>query len=110
VLNGRLLWKLQQLFKKKLLNEDGTFIEYWLALALTTIAENSGNFDPGSKFIQVEVAPAAVTLHVSSVGNIIGCAHGIPEIATCSKTGDRQNERWIVTSHIDIATWNDVYK
>jgi hypothetical protein len=109
VLNGRLLWQLQRLFKMKLLNEDGTFIEYWLALALTTIAENSGNFDPGSKFVQVEVAPAAVRLQVSSVGNIIGCAHGIPEIATSSKTGDRQNERWIVTSHIVMATWNDVY-
>jgi hypothetical protein len=30
----------------KLLNDDGAFDEYWLALALTTIPENSGNLDP----------------------------------------------------------------
>jgi len=36
-LNGRLPWQLQRLFKIKLLNEDGAFVEYWLALALTTI-------------------------------------------------------------------------
>jgi len=28
-LNGRLSWQLQRLFKIKLLNEDGAFIEYW---------------------------------------------------------------------------------
>jgi len=38
-LNGRLPWQLQRLFKIKLLNEDGAFVEYWLALALTTIPE-----------------------------------------------------------------------
>jgi hypothetical protein len=43
------------------------------------------------------------------VGNIVGCAHIIPEIATTSKTGNGWNERWIVNSHIDLATWNDVY-
>jgi len=35
--NGRLLWQLQRLFKIKLQNEDGAFVEYWLILALTTI-------------------------------------------------------------------------
>jgi hypothetical protein len=39
-LNGRLPWQLQRLFKIKHLNEDGAFVEYWLALALTTIPEN----------------------------------------------------------------------
>jgi len=52
-LNGRLPWQLQQLFKIQLLNEDGAFVEYWLALALTTIPENSGNLDPVSTFVQV---------------------------------------------------------
>jgi len=42
-LNGHLPWQLQQLFKIKLLNEDRAFVEYWWALALTTIRENSGN-------------------------------------------------------------------
>jgi len=107
-LNGRLPWQLQRLFKIKLQNEDGAFVEYWLALALTTIPENSGNLDPISKFVQVRKAPAAVAFQVFSVENIIGCAHVIPEIAT-SKTGDGWNERSLVNSHIDLATWNDVY-
>jgi len=108
-LNGRLPSQLQRLFKIKLLNEDGAFVEYWLALALTTIPENLGNLDPVEKFVQVRKATGAVALQVFSVGNIVGCAHVIPEIATSSKTGDGRNERWIVKSHIDRATWNDVY-
>jgi len=107
-LNGRLQWQLQRLFKIKLLNYDGAFFEYCVALALTTMPENSGNLDPVSKFVQVRKAPGAVALQVFSVGNIICFAHVIPEIATISKTGDRRNERWIVNSHIDQATWNDM--
>jgi hypothetical protein len=109
-LNGHLPWQLQRLFKIKLQNKDGPFIEYWLALALTTILENSGNLDPILKSVQVRKALAAVALQVFSVGNIIGCAHVIPEIAINIKTGDRWNDRWIDNSHIDLPTWNDVYK
>jgi len=49
---------------------------------LTTIPENLGNLDPVSKFLQVRKAPAAIALQVFGVGNIIGCVHVIPEIAT----------------------------
>jgi len=108
-LNRRLPWQLQRQFTIKLLNEDGAFVEYWLALAHTTIPGNPGNLDPVSKLVQVRKAPAVVALQVFSVGNIVGCAHVIPEIATSSKTGDGQNERWIVNNHLDLATWNDVY-
>jgi len=108
-LNGRLPWKLQRLFKIKLLNEDGAFVEYWLVLALTTIPDNSGNLDSISKFVHVRTALAAVPLQVFSVGNIIGCAQVIPEIPAGSQTGDGRIERWIVNSHIDLATWNNVY-
>jgi hypothetical protein len=66
--------------------------------------------DPISQFVHLRNAPAAAALQVFSVGNIIGWAHVIPEIATASKTGDGWNERWIVNSHIDLVTWNDVYK
>jgi hypothetical protein len=79
-LNRRLPWQLQQQFNIKLLNEDGALIEYWLALALTTIPENSRNLDPVSKLGQVRIALAAVALQVFSVGNIVGCANVIPEI------------------------------
>jgi hypothetical protein len=78
-------------------------------MALTTIPENSGNLDPVAKFVQLTKAPAAGALQVFSVGNIVGCAHVIPKIATSSMTRDRRNERCIVNSHIDLATWNDVY-
>jgi len=87
-LNGCLLWQLQRLFKMKLQNEDAGVVEYWLALALTTIPENSGNLDPVSKFVQVRKAPAAIDLQVFSVGNIVSCAPVILEITTSSKTGD----------------------
>jgi len=108
-LNERLPWQLQQLFKIKLQNEDGAFVVYCLALALTTTPENSGNLDPVLKFLPVRKAPAAVALQVFRVGNIVGYAHVIPEIPTSSKTADGRNERWIVNSHIVPATWNDVY-
>jgi len=45
-LNGRLPWQLQRQFKIKLQNEDGAFVEYRSAMALTTILENTGNLDP----------------------------------------------------------------
>jgi len=91
--NGCLPWQLQRLFKIKLQNKDGAFVEYWLALALTTIPENSGDLDPILKFVQVRKAPAVVGLQVFSVGNIVGWVYVIPEIAASSQTGDRQNER-----------------
>jgi hypothetical protein len=109
VLNGRLPWQLQQLYTIKLLNIDGAFVEYWLALAFTTIPGNSGNLDPILKFVQVRKSLAAVASQVFSVGSIVGCAHLIQEIATSSKTGDGWNKRWIVNSHIDLASWNDLY-
>jgi len=108
-LNWCLPWQLQPLLKVKLQNEDGAYVEYWLALALTTIPENTGNLDPVSQFVQVRKAPAAIALLVFSVGNIVSGERIIREIATSSKTVDGQNERWIVNSHIDLATWNDVY-
>jgi len=108
-LNGRLLWQLQRLFKIKLLNEDGAFIEYWLALELTTIPENWGNLDPVWKFVQVKKAPAAIALQVFTVGNSVSCTHVIPVIARSNKTADRWNERLIFNSNTDLVTWNDVY-
>jgi hypothetical protein len=108
-LNGRLPGQLPQLFKIKLQNHDAAFVEYWLALALTTIPENSGNLESISKFVQARKVPAAVALQVFSVGTIVSCVHGILETATNSKPGDRWNERGIVICHKDLVTFNDVY-
>jgi len=44
--NGLLPCQLQRLFKIKLLNKDGAFVEYWLTLALTSIPEYFGDLDP----------------------------------------------------------------
>jgi hypothetical protein len=57
------------------LNKAGAFIEYWLALVLTTILENSGNLDSITKFVQVRNALAAVAFQVFSVGNIVSYTH-----------------------------------
>jgi hypothetical protein len=71
-LNRGLLWQLQRLFKIRLLNEHGAFVEYWVALALTRIPATSGNLEPVWKFVQVRKAPAAVGLQVFSMGNTVG--------------------------------------
>jgi hypothetical protein len=47
--------------------EDGVFVENWIALALTTLPENSGNLDLVSKFVQVRKVPAAAALPVIRV-------------------------------------------
>jgi hypothetical protein len=108
-LNGHLPWQQQRLFMIKNLKEDEAYVEYWLALALTTIPENSGQLDPVSQYVQVRKAPAPVTLEVVNMGNIVSCAQVISKITTSSKTGHGVNERWFVNSHIDLTTWNDVY-
>ena len=71
--------------------------------------DNSGNLDPVSKSIQVRKALVAVALQDFSVGTIVSWARVIPEIPTSSKTGDGRNQRWIVNSHIDLVTSNDVH-
>jgi len=91
-------------------NEDGAFIDYWSALVLTTIPGSSGNLDPVSKFVQVRHATVFVSLHVFSLGNIVGCTHVSEAIVYSCKTPDERNEQWIVNSYIDLATWYDVYK
>jgi hypothetical protein len=108
-LTGCLLWQLQRLLKIKLQNEDGTSVEYSLDLSLTTVPENSGKLDPVSEFVQVRHGLAVVALEVFSMGYIVGYAHVMSEIATSSMKGDGWNERWIVNSHIDLATWNNGY-
>jgi hypothetical protein len=108
-LNRRLPWQLQQQFKIKLKNDVRAFVEYWLALALTIIPENSGNLEPISQFVQLRKSLVADALKVFRVGNIVACTHVIAKIATNSQTQDEQNKRWIIYSPIDLGTWNDVY-
>jgi len=74
-----------------LLNEDGAFIEYWLAWHSPQYLITRVTFIP-SRILQVRKSLAAIALQVCSMGSIFCCAHIIPEIATSSKTGDGQNE------------------
>ena len=108
-LNWCLQWQLQWLFKIKILINYVTLLEYWLALALTTIPHNPGNLDTVSKLVQSSTALAAVVLQVVSMENIVSWEHTIPEIATSGMAGARRNERWIIIIHIDLLTWNNVY-
>jgi len=78
-------------------------------VALNIIPDKSHNLVPVSTFVQVRHGPPAVSLQVCRGGNIVGCADAIPEIATTSQTGAGRNNKWIVYSHIDLATSNDVY-
>ena len=43
---------------------------------------------------------------VTSAGNIVGAAHVILEKP---ETSQSQNKGWIVNSHIDLATWDNIY-
>ena len=93
MLNGCFPRQLQRLFKIKLLNEDGAFIEDWIALGFTTIRENSGNLDLVLKYVQARNPQAAVDFQVFIVGYIIASVNVIPENDTQSKTGDGRNEQ-----------------
>jgi hypothetical protein len=92
------------------MNEDGAFGEYWCALVITTLPENSGNLDLVSKYVQVRTAPAVFDVKLFCMGNVVSCAHILPEIATTSKTGDERIERWIINRCIHLATSYDVYQ
>ena len=106
---GSLPWQQQQLFKIKLLNVDGVFVEHLLALTLRTIPDNLGKLNTISKFVQVRKPLVVIGLQCFSIGNIVGCTHRFQTIATSSNRGDRWKERGIVTRHMELGTWNDVY-
>ena len=106
-LHGRLPCQLLRLFKMRFRNDSGCWVDHWMAFARTTVVENSGNIDPISKLAQVRVPPTSrAQYQVFSAGNIVGCAHLIPEKPF---TDPSMNERWVVNSHIDLMTWNEVY-
>jgi hypothetical protein len=90
-------------------NEDGVFVEYQLALVLTTIPENCSNMELLSKSEYVRNSPASGAWLVFGVGDTVVCGYVIPEIATGRKTADRGIERWFVNCQIDLLIWNDVY-
>jgi len=108
-MNEWLPWQVQQKFNIKCLTEVGVFLEYWLALMLTTIPERAGNLDFSLKFVQIRKAPAAVELQVFSLENVVSYEHLIPDSAASCRTEDGRNERWMVNNHMDLASLNIVH-
>jgi hypothetical protein len=49
---------------------------------------NLHNTDPGTKVVHVKNAQAAIGLKDFHVGNLVCCAHVIPEIAISHEAGD----------------------
>ena len=79
---------------------------FWLAYVELTKPANGGMPEKASKLMRV-VRPTTGELDtVISIGNIVGATHVIPEEPVSSGS---ENKGWIVNSHIDLATWNDVY-
>jgi len=60
---------------------------------------NSGRISDVHSLVTVQMKEAAREFTVVDIGTILGLAHLIPE-------GDR---RWIVSSHINLRTFNEVY-
>jgi len=63
-------------------------VEYWLAIILTTLPENSGNLDPLSKYVQVSTEPLANDLDVWSMQNIVDSKQRCQQIANRKQSAD----------------------
>jgi hypothetical protein len=61
--------------------------------------------ESASQLVRVVKQSPGGTYAVIRAGNIVGAAHLIPEEPISSKL---ENKGWIVNSHMDLATWNDV--
>jgi hypothetical protein len=79
---------------------------FWLAYVEVTKPANGGMPESASQLVRVVKQSSGGTYAAISAANIVGAAHLIPEKPISSKLG---NKEWIVNSHIDLATWNDVY-
>jgi hypothetical protein len=106
-LQGRLPYRMLRLFKLLVVHAREQRGEtFWLAYVELTKPANGGMPERASGLVRV-VKPATGEVDaVISAGNIVGAAHVIPEEPATSRS---ENKGWIVNSHIDLATWNDIY-
>jgi hypothetical protein len=106
-LQGRLPCRMLRLFKLLVVHAREQRGEtFWLAYVELTKPANGGMPERASGLVRV-VKPATGEVDaVISAGNIVGAAHVIPEEPATSRS---ENKGWIVNSHIDLATWNDIY-
>lgn len=104
-LQGRMANRLIRLFKLRIVHPRGA-TTFWLAYVELTRPANGGMPEGASKLVRVVKPTSGERFAVISAANIVGAAHLIPE-EPCSSS--EENRGWVVNSHIDLATWNDVY-
>jgi len=100
-LQGCVPYRLLKLFK---LSAGGG--HFWCAFVQTTTPAAGGTPERASGMVKVVTPSAGRGYAVISSDTIAGAAHLIPEEPDCSGIA---NKGWIVNSHIDLATWNEVY-
>jgi len=104
-LQGRLPYRMKRLFKLQVEHPRGKDT-FWLAYVELTKPVNGGMPEKASKLVRVVKPTTGEVNAVISAGNIVGAAHVIPEEPVSAGC---ENKGWVVNSHIDLATWNDVY-
>jgi len=100
-LRGHVPYCLLKLFNLHVL--DGLV---WCEFAQTTIPSVGGMPERASGMVRVTEAAKGSGYAVISGGNITSAAHLIPEEPGTLGT---TRKAWIVNSHIDLTTWNEVY-
>ena len=100
-LRGRIPYCLLKLFNLEVL---GGLV--WCAFVQTTIPSVGGMPERASGMVRVMETTKGSGYVVISRGNITGAAYLIPEEPGTSET---MRKAWIVNSHIDLITWNEVY-
>lgn len=104
-LQGRLPYQMLRLFKLQVVHPRGSNT-FWLAYVRLTKPANGGMPEKASQLVRVVKPTSEEENAVISAGNIVGAAHLIPEEPISSQ---KENKGWIVNSHIDLGTWNEVY-
>jgi hypothetical protein len=100
-LQGRVPYRLLKLFNLQVLGS-----QVWCAFVQTTIPSAGGIPERASGMVRVTEATKGSGYAVISGGIITGAAHLVPEEPATSGT---TRKAWIVNSHIDLTTWNEVY-
>ena len=106
-LQGRLPYQMLRLFKLLVVHARGQRGEtFWPAYVELTKPANGGMPERASRLLRVVKPTTAEVDAVISAGKIVGAAHVISDESATSRS---QNKGSIVNSHIDLATWNDIY-
>ena len=105
-LHGRLPFQLQRIFKL-CVDHNGASTIMHLAFVMVTRPINGGRASNVTGMVRVELPKSGSIYRVIDAGAIAGAAHLIPETPNAARV--IPNKTWVVNSHIDLKTWNDVY-